>query len=73
LGDGGLPVAFSSGPLAGATLVVASDGLWRYAKRDAIAAIARGDNLATTATSLVELARLPTGALADDVAVVIVR
>jgi hypothetical protein len=48
--------------------------LWRYAKRDAIvAAIARGEDLATTATSLVELVRLANGELQDDVAVVIVR
>ena len=73
LGDGGIPVLFQAGLLAGATLVVASDGLWHYAKLDAIAAVARGKDLATTATSLIELVRLPTGGLSDDVAVVIVR
>jgi PPM family protein phosphatase len=73
LGDGGIPVAFEAGPLAGATLVVASDGLWKYASLAAIAAASRGEDLATTATSLIELARLPAGALSDDVAVVIVR
>jgi PPM family protein phosphatase len=73
LGDGGLLVAFEAGPLDGATLLVASDGLWRYAKRDAIAALARGNDLATTATSLVELVRMPNGTLQDDVAVVILR
>ena len=73
LGDGGIPVSFEAGPLAGATLVVASDGLWKYVSLAAIAAASRGEDLATTATSLIELARLPAGGLSDDVAVVIVR
>ena len=73
LGDGGIPVSFEAGPLAGATLVVATDGLWHYAKLDAIAAVARDTDLAMVATSLVELVRLPTGAFSDDVAVVVVR
>ena len=73
LGDGAVLTTFTSDRLDGDTLLVASDGLWRYAKREAIVDALRGDNLATTATSLVELVRLPNGELQDDVAVVIVR
>jgi serine/threonine protein phosphatase PrpC len=73
LGDGAMLTMFTSDPLDGAALIVASDGLWRYAKREAIVDALGGDNLATTATSLVELVRLPNGELQDDVAVVIVR
>lgn len=43
------------------------------AHREAIVDALRGDNLATTATSLIELVRLPNGELQDDAAVVIVR
>lgn len=60
--------------LGGATLLVASDGLLRYATPAAIArAIADATDLATAAHALVALVRLPTGALQDDVSIVLVR
>ncbi len=45
-----------------------SDGLLRHAKQQDIARIARGPDLATAARTLIELVRIPSGALEDDVA-----
>lgn len=73
LGDHSMALPFRSGPLAGATLLIASDGLLTYAKRDAIARIAEGEDLAAAARALVELVRLPSGEVPDDVAVVLCR
>jgi serine/threonine protein phosphatase PrpC len=70
---GASPHGFAHGPLAGATLVVASDGLWNYAPRPAIAELAAGDDLEAAADALVDLVRLPSGELQDDVAIVLVR
>ncbi|MBA3465111.1 MAG: serine/threonine protein phosphatase [Deltaproteobacteria bacterium] len=73
LGSGCMPVGFAAGPIGTATLLVASDGLVRYAKQQDIARIARGADLVAAARALVELVRLPSGGLQDDVAVVLVR
>jgi serine/threonine protein phosphatase PrpC len=73
LGSGAArPVAFSAAPLAG-TLLLGSDGLAKYARSDDIAAIARGNDLTTVARELVNLVRLPSGSLQDDVAICLVR
>lgn len=55
------------------TLVVASDGLWRYAAREAIAEAARGEVLEAVPDALIDLARLPSGGLQDDVVVLAAR
>lgn len=73
VGGGCSPFVFHAGPLGNATLIVASDGLLRYGKQQDIARISRGPDLATAARTLVELVRLPSGALQDDVAVVLCR
>lgn len=57
LGSGCTPVAFAGMSPRGATLLVASDGLLRYAKRAA----------------LLGLVRLPSGGLQDDVSIVLCR
>lgn len=73
IGGGGVP-AFLRGELrAGETLLVASDGLLRYASRADIARVAGGPDLAAAARALVALVRLPGGELQDDVAVVLCR
>lgn len=73
IGDGAVVTPIECGPLAGGTLLVASDGLLGYAKRDDIARIARGADLAAAAKGLIELVRLPSGQLPDDVSVVLCR
>ena len=72
LGSGAaLPVPFRA-PFAGGTLLVASDGLWKYADPAAISRCAAGD-LPAAANGLVDLVRLTSGALWDDVGVVLCR
>ena len=72
VGSGCTPVAITPVPFVG-TLLVASDGLLRYVKREAILRTARIPELAVAARLLVDLARLPNGQLQDDVAVVLIR
>lgn len=73
IGDGAIVTPLESGGLRGGTLLVASDGLLRYAKREDIARIALGSDLDAAAKALVELVRLPSGQLPDDVSVVLCR
>jgi PPM family protein phosphatase len=73
LGSGhALPVGFT-GTLAGSTLLLASDGLWKYVPRERIAAIARTQDLQEAARQLAAEPRLRSGQLPDDVAVVLCR
>ena len=53
-------------------LVVASDGLLKYAPRDRIRRVAFIDDIDTAADELIAARRLPAGGLQDDVAFVIV-
>lgn len=55
------------------TLLVASDGLLRYARRSDVARIASETDLAIAAHALVDLVRLPSGGLQDDVSIVLCR
>lgn len=73
IGDGAIVVPLAAGPLAGGTLVVASDGLWRFARREDIVRIAGGPDLEAATRALVDLVRLPSGELPDDVSVVLCR
>jgi serine/threonine protein phosphatase PrpC len=75
--DGAEPVGFE-GDLWGGMLVVATDGLWKYADLPSCAATMRLAisnplfPLDTLADALIDSARLPTGALQDDIALAIV-
>lgn len=72
VGDGCQPVGFSSG--FEGTLVIASDGLLRYANaKDLVFVVERGEPPELAARRLVELVRLADGSLQDDVSVVVVR
>lgn len=73
VGGGCRPVAVRAGALAGGTLLVASDGLLKYAKRADVIRICGGDDLADIARTLIDLVRLPSGKLQDDVAIVLCR
>lgn len=73
LGGGCMPVEVRSGSLAGGTLLVASDGLLKYAREARIASVVRGAELAAAAHALVELVRLRSGALQDDVSIILCR
>lgn len=73
VGDGCLPVGVTAPLIDGGTLLVASDGLLRYAKQSDIARIANGPNLRAAARELVDHVRLPNGSLQDDVSIVLCR
>lgn len=71
LGTGAaLPVGF--GPLAfSGRLLIASDGLLKYAPRPEIVAAALAREMSPAADQLLDAARLPSGALHDDVAILL--
>jgi serine/threonine protein phosphatase PrpC len=72
LGSGeALPVMFDA-DLNGARVLVASDGLVKYATVEQICALATQGSVAEATNALANCVRLPSGALQDDVAVVIV-
>lgn len=74
VGDGCHPFRVTAPPAgSGSTLLVASDGLLRYAKQSDIARVASGPDLTVVARGLVDLVRLPTGGLQDDVSIVLCR
>ena len=67
------PVAFERPGLGGDTLLLASDGLVKYATPQRICEVARSSDLNAAAEALVDLVRLRSGALQDDVAVILCR
>ena len=73
LGSGeAVPVAFEA-VLRDATLLLATDGLLKYGQRDRIAVLARGADLQVAVRQLADLPRLRSGALPDDVGVILCR
>jgi serine/threonine protein phosphatase PrpC len=66
------PTSFNLRPQPG-TLLMASDGLFNYAPSDWICEAARGANMDQAADALVSLVRLKSGALQDDVGIVLAR
>lgn len=73
VGAGCAPFRIAPTPLGPGTLLVASDGLLRYAPPRRIAELALGPDLAAAARALVDLVRLPNGSLQDDVSVILCR
>jgi serine/threonine protein phosphatase PrpC len=73
LGSGSAkPVAFRAERPRG-TLLVASDGLVKYAPRDRICRLALEKDLPSAGRKIVDLARLRSGQLQDDVSLVLCR
>jgi serine/threonine protein phosphatase PrpC len=73
LGSGeAVPVAFEA-VLGDATLLLATDGLLKYARRDRIVVVALGPDLQMAAHALADLPRLRSGALPDDLGVILCR
>jgi serine/threonine protein phosphatase PrpC len=71
LGDGGIAVTFTA-PLDG-TLVVGSDGLFKYGARELIVAACGRATVDETADALMAAVELPGGALQDDVSLIVCR
>jgi serine/threonine protein phosphatase PrpC len=59
--------------LGAATLLLASDGLLKYAQRNQIAALARDADVERVAHQLAQLPRLRSGELQDDLAIIVCR
>jgi PPM family protein phosphatase len=73
VGGGCTPFPIEPVQLGTSTLLVASDGLLKYAKRSDILRIARDPDLHASARALIDLVRLRDSALQDDVAIVLCR
>jgi serine/threonine protein phosphatase PrpC len=70
LGDGAaVPTTFAA-RMSGGTLILATDGLWKYMSRSRIAEISTTRPLEAAIAALVDGLRLRSGALQDDVAIV---
>jgi serine/threonine protein phosphatase PrpC len=70
LGTGeAMPKPFAM-PWSGRPVIVGSDGLWNYIRMDRLLAELRFIDFPVLAKTLAEMVRLPSGGLADDVAVV---
>jgi PPM family protein phosphatase len=67
-----IPVSFSHGFLDG-TLLVASDGLLKYTSQEKIAAKILAADFESAASQLIDLVRYQSGALPDDVSVLLAR
>ncbi|MDC0666325.1 SpoIIE family protein phosphatase [Nannocystis sp. ncelm1] len=66
------PVPFS-GLLGDSTLLMASDGLLKYARLEAIVEVVKEVEFAAIPRRLIDLVRLRSGALPDDVAIIVAR
>jgi serine/threonine protein phosphatase PrpC len=65
------PVEFMQKSLKGENLLLATDGLLKYAPAERIAIACRESDNETCAARLIELVRYPSGALPDDVTVIL--
>lgn len=73
LGSGqACPSAFALAPASG-TLLLATDGLWKYAPADSICNVARKSPLEAVAAELLTLPMLASGSVPDDIGVILVR
>lgn len=73
IGDHSRAIGFRTGPLAGGTLIVASDGLFKHATQAKIVPLVLGDNLGAAAGALAALVRGADGQMPDDVTIVLCR
>lgn len=73
LGSGAARPATFERPWIDHTLLLASDGLVKYAPPNRICEVARERDLTASARRLIDLVRLKSGALPDDVGIVLIR
>lgn len=73
VGAGCTPVVFSNAFNFGSTLLVASDGLLRYAKPSEIVRVAQHASIEEAIRALIDVVRLRSGELQDDISIVLVR
>ena len=65
------PVTFEHKNASGGQLLMATDGLLKYASPEKIMGVCRRNSSDETARQLIELVRYPSGALPDDVTVIV--
>jgi serine/threonine protein phosphatase PrpC len=73
VGSGAARPAPFAAPIGPGTFLLMTDGVWKYADREALGAIARGDDLSAVPGRLIDAARLRSGQLQDDAAVIAAR
>jgi serine/threonine protein phosphatase PrpC len=73
VGSGSAAAVPFEAELGAATLLLASDGLLKYAQRNQIAALARDADVERVAHQLAQLPRLRSGELQDDLAIIVCR
>jgi len=73
LGTGDARPCSIEGAFTSGILIAGTDGFWNYAKRDVIMAEAPHLPFPTSAKKLLDMARLPSGALWDDTTVIVVK
>jgi PPM family protein phosphatase len=73
LGSGRARLTEFEAPVDGGRLLIATDGLFNHASMDGIRRVILGAALPTVGPALVQLARLASGALPDDVGLVVVH
>ena len=66
------PIGFTNSPLDG-LLIVATDGLFDYAKRDEITRLVTQSDFYAISRNCIDLVRLPSGDMWDDVGIVVAR
>lgn len=66
------PVAFTHQPLGG-VLIAASDGFFNYAKQDAVVKMIAQSNFYSIPNQCIEMVRLPSGDLWDDIGIIAAR
>jgi PPM family protein phosphatase len=73
LGSGrAYPVGFGPYDVRENKIILASDGLFKYVPHNTILSLVRNTNINELAVKLTDAARLPSGALQDDIAVILV-
>lgn len=73
LGSGMARIQSFEQPIQNGTLLIATDGLSKYADRDELCQIARRSSHEKCGTNLIAFMRPPSGMLPDDVAVIVAR
>lgn len=67
-----IPIGFSRGSLRD-TLLIASDGLLKYTSVECIVAASQAADLDEVSNNLIKLVRYPSGALPDDISILLAR
>ncbi len=65
------PISFARSVLHGERILLATDGLLKYASAERIVTVCRALDIESAASKLIDLVRYPSGALPDDTTVIL--